>query len=635
METDVRVLVDRLLEANRRYYDEGESDLSDDEYDALRFYLRDLGIDVSTLTPPPKGSDWPVQKHAEFMGKMNLCARDEYEWLKMYSSQNWTQGYISLKYDGLALELHYKNGTLMWAALRGDGNQGENVLANAIHIPSIPKSIQDCGFEEYTVRGELVISWNNMNVVNELLEVDGKRTYKSPRGAVAMIRRKDGVRRLLQYLTFKAYDSSNVRKLEDKIQILKNLGFETVDVDLVSPMEAWNRLTRVYKNRDKFKFQLDGIVYRDFPNGTYAKLKFPPESGVTTVTGVVEQLGRTGVVAPVVSFEPIWLVGAEVTKATGHNVELMAERLEGLGVGAKVLVTRRGDVIPHVESVVEPSDEPWTPTDECPSCGAEIVQEGKIRKCSADPSECPGTSMGLLVKYCRELNIDGFGPGVVSALSNIGVVVPAQLYTLEADILAEAVTPGGGRIGESIANKLCRNIWNRSTMTWGELLGAIGIPGCASSVMQSVADRFNDYDSLMDASIENLSTIDGIGPGRAAKIRTYLDTRRYDVLDPLLQIVNIRTTSGPLYGKAFCITLGLSAPRPIVEARIKSAGGTVKSSVSKKVDYVVTNEPDGGTSKLKRAQELKIPIIDEETLNKMIGTKLEYEQEEIAPDDDF
>ena len=639
MEQGIQELTERLLAANRAYYDDGESDLSDDEYDAIRRHLMTRGINIDTLTPPPKGSEWPVREHAEHMQGIPLCAKTEKEWVWDIGHGGFEAGTVSIKYDGLSVEMVYKDGVLVHCILRGDGAYGEDVYANARRVGSVPAEVdhqwldrwlnKDCerGQERYkgtfSVFGELVISWNNLAVVNELREAEGKRPYKSPRSAVSMVRGR-GNGQLMQYMKFRPFGISPVGgkgQRADLVGLKRASGnFDPVDVeDNVPPLDAWRRLKVIERRRGEFSFQMDGVVYVD-DSGTRAKLKFAPESGVTTVTKIVEQLGRTGVVAPVVEFEPIDLVGATVVRATGHNAVLMEERLKGLGVGAKILVTRRGDVIPHIERVIEATDEAWTPGDECPSCGSEILVDGSIRRCSAQPGECPGTSSGLIVKYCKSLSIEGVGPAMGTIMVGSGLVsVPADLYTMDVETLAMC-SNGVSTVGSAIARKIHANIVERIEMTWGEMLGAIGIPGCASSVMEDVSKRFGDPQELREASEEDLADIEGIGPVRAAKIRMYVHTRWDDVIAPLLEVVSIKSVGKQLDGKTFCITLSLrSCGRSEMEARIRAAGGTPKSSVSKKLDYLVCNTPDAATSKLKRARTLGIPIISEEELIEMMG----------------
>lgn len=640
MNSNVHELVRKLEAAKRDYYDNGESNLTDDEYDALRDELSRLGVDLSNLTAPPEGTPWTVRRHLSFMSGMSRQARNGAEWDSLDVSD---RGELSLKYDGLSLELQYSEiGHLVAAVLRGDGAEGEDVLVNALRIPSIPRSIRPVG-SRVAVFGEIVISWNNLKVLNEYREIDGLKPYKSPRSAVAMIRSRSVSPHHLSLMAFRPFDvwsdGETPRSQWAKLKWLTtdlSSSFKPVDTILMDRNEVWNHLEKVAERRYKFQYQMDGLVYRE-PSGECVKIKFPAESAVTTVTNVVEQLGRTGIVAPVVEFEPIELTGATVTRATAHNAVLAGSRLPGLGKGAKILVSRRGDVIPHVESVITPASVPWTPVQECPSCGSTIVWDGSTRRCSADPSECPGTSIGLVVKYCRELGIDDIGPATVAALMRVGMLsVPADLYLLNEEAVAAVQRPGGGVIGPVMASRICNAAWKRHTVSWGELLGAIGIPGCAKSVMEAVAAAFPDPDKLRLASVGGLETVESVGPERAAAIASFIATRWDDVIAPLLNVVSItRSGEGPLAGMTICITLGLkSGSRAEMEAAIRRLGGTVKSSVSKKVTHLVCNYPDEATTKIKQAKKLGIPIISEDELVEMMGASID-EDSDPDPTDDF
>lgn len=635
----------QLIKARDEYYRNGESELTDDEYDALKNYVeKETGKTISNLSPPPEGSDWPIIEHMSPMNSMPYCATSLVE-LRDMCLQLGTSGFTSLKYDGLSIELQYDQGLLKHAVLRGDGNRGEDVYANVRYMQCVPPSIPYNG--RVAFYGELVISWNNLQALNELREADGKDPYKSPRNAVAVVRSKRVPRSWLpnfRVRIFNVYPSQaatqdriiqDVRRLNTKMGGMSLHKFDPVNVQAQTYEECWDSLLKATDVRANLQYQVDGLVFRT-SSGECIKIKFPAESAVTVVRGIVEQLGRTGVVTPVIEFDPVKLVGADVKRATGHNTVLMAERLEGLGVGAHILVSRRGDVIPHVERVIKPAEfgNLFLQCTQCPSCGADIVQDGSVRRCSADPMECPGTSIGLIIKFCREMGIKGLGEGVITALMNDNVVqVPADLYTMDPDTIAD-VQLGNGNMGTRVATRICNAVWEKHRVGWGELLGSIGVPGCAKSVMEEVARAYQDPEQLKQISKNELASLGGIGPIRAGRIAAYIDTRWDDVIQPLLDVLSIRRDDGPLNGMVFCITLGLrSGGRTEMEARIRESGGGVKSSVSNKVTHVVCNQPDAGTSKLKRAEQLGIPVISEDELLQMMGST--FVEPEVSPDAPF
>jgi DNA ligase (NAD+) len=239
--------------------------------------------------------------------------------------------------------------------------------------------------------------------------------------------------------------------------------------------------------------------------------------------------------------------------------------------------------------------------------------------------DCPGTQVGLLLKFCRTVGIDEVGPSVAAALCGAGLVNPADIYGLDSTFLAE-VPMGGGRIGEARAKKIVESIDSKREMTFGEMLGALGVEGCSTSVMSAVAKRFPDPDRWRwepsgSLTRDELLAVSGVGPERADAIVRFISLRWTELVLPLLdQVELVEEAEGPLSGMAFCITLELrSGSRTEMEARIRRAGGEVKSSVTRDVTHLVCNVPDAGTSKHRRAIDLGIPIIDEDRLVEMMG----------------
>lgn len=631
-----------LKDVNRRYYQDGETEFTDDEFDALAAH-----VGFSTTDSTAQASIFTVVDHLVPMPGIASVSRTVEEWIPIGSIL--PSGWVSKKLDGLSVELQYdKNGRLSRAVLRGDGITGEDVTENAKHCRGVPLG---CNATLVSVRCELVVSSNNLVELNRLREEDGQKPYSSRRSAVTIVRSTPSPSLIHRLALLTAVvidvhfvDPTKGRLSADAISAFcasatpsgSPKRFTPVQQIHASPAGAWMFRGDTNIARDGDQYQLDGVVFRA-DNGTMHKLKFPSSAEITTVVAVIEQLGRTGIVTPVCEVEPIVLIGAKVRRATLHNIELAGTKFSGIGPGAKVLVSRRGDVIPHIEALVEPSTTPWEPSGACPSCGAPTVLDGAVARCSSDPTECAGTVLGLMRKFCMSRGMKGFGVGVLSALVNAGLDKPHYLFTIDAETLANLEQPGGSKVGPVIATRLVNEAARRASMTFGELLASIGVPGCAESIMESVA-RFvhGDVDRLDLLDIEHLMTIPGIGPERAAAIAAYLDYRLVDTIDPLVQVVRLVRSSGPLNGKSFCITLALrSGSRPQVEARIRACGGTVKNSVSRNLSYLVCNTPDEQTAKLKKAREYGIPIVSEEVLLKMIGNSAPSDSAPAPVGDDF
>lgn len=632
-------LKDQLTQAVASYYDDGEAEFTDDEFDALQEHARRRGVEISTMSPPPVGSPWAVVEHAFPMPGIDLVLRTPIELKEAFEAGSiGRNGWTSHKLDGLSLELVYTGGELRQAILRGDGMRGEDVVVNALHLQGVPRLITRT--LPTSIRCEVVISTNNLEILNDRREADGKKRYSSKRSAVAMIRARSANQHDLKLLAAVVVNipwlANDRAKYGSELSTLAGNGvkkFLHVTHVPCNPAQAWKYRNHAQESRGQLPYQLDGVVYVD-DELRMAKLKFDPTAAVTKVIEIVEQLGRTGVVSPVCRFEPVELIGASVQRASAHNAELIERELHGLGVGATILVSRRGDVIPHVERVVEPADVPWVPSGKCPSCGSDVITDGSTARCSADPGECPGTVVGLMRKFCVEIGTKGLNAGVLTAMVVAGIDTPAQLYSLDAARLSQVMMAGGQRIGEARASAIVAEMASKTEMTLGLLLGAISIPGCAKSVMEAVAEKFPDVEQLETIDQEELVAVPGVGPTRAAAIAAYLDTRYADIIEPLLQVVTVVNPSGPLSGSSVCITLGLnSGSRPQVEARIRAAGGKVKSSVGKGLTYLVCNYPDENTAKLKAAKAHGIKIISEQELLEIIGKHIN--EKEPKSDDQF
>lgn len=629
-------LIQQLSQARDDYYAFGESTLTDDEYDALK---RKLGLDARfelDREVPAREAGFKIVSHRRHMPSIDRCARDRDELERLLPDGE--EKFLSIKYDGLSVELQYVENRLIAAVLRGDGDRGEDVLENMRNVGKVPAQVDLPNKLHFSVFGELLISFNNLACLNEIREAEGQQPYKTARNAVNLVRSTPtpSLRRKLNLLTFKAFDvhyeGHTVEQPEypERMEVLHLFGFDPVDVErtfynatVMDNLDLLGKLRKPYEVDGiitQNRFLVDGIVIRSGASqDILTKVKFPPEAVIAKVVAIRERLGRTGVVTPVIELEPVLIGGVTVTNVTGHNYALIMDRFSGgLGPGAEVLISRRGDVIPHVERVIAPGQR-WMPTSECPSCGAAVIQDGSIRRCSADPTECSGTLSGLLIKFCRVLAIDGVGPGVATSLVAAGIETPAALLSASVVDLAKVPT-GVGEYGLAMAAKLWDSIHAPRIVTRGMLLGSLGIRGCSVSIMESIADKV-DWDDWPNLSREWLCAQPGIGPERAEAILDFVETRWDELVVPLIDLVKITDQGvGALTGKTFCITLALDGiSRPEMEAKIRAAGGGVKSSVTREVTHLVCNQPNADTTKHRRATDLGIPIIDQRTLEAMMG----------------
>lgn len=643
---DIDVIKSSLENARDRYYRGEDSGMTDDEYDALKTEVIRAGYVITEL-PDQNTNDFALMKHARRMNSIGVCIRNRQEFDELTAWPGWSAGksgdvWMSTKLDGMSCEVVISDkGVVTAAVLRGDGDVGENVIDNVrlcrLHeqsmIRSSPSKLVEATGGGISLFGELVISHNNFAHLNAMRESDGQSPYANPRNAVGLVRAKSTplLRKMLPLITFVAFDSHPRISPDygENLTRIREAGFDTVHPKLARMDQVLDLFDALTRNRPRFKYLIDGAVLRTDTDGV-AKMKFPPDAGLSTVVDITETLGRTGILAPVVTIEPLKISGVTVRRVSVHNHALINRDLGGLGVGARVLISRRGDVIPHVERVMEASETPWFPRDTCPSCGSKVVVDNSYRRCSSDPTDCPGTLAGLLVKFCRTIGIEGIGPGVATALVVAGTETPADLYLLTEDVLSEIGT-ATGVIGAGAA-AIMASIDDHRSVPWGTLLGALGVEGCAISVMETVALKYPDPDVWPSLTGDDLMAVAGVGPDRAEAILRFIDLRWDELVRPLIELVEVQypSTAGPLSGKVFCITLALrSCSRPEMEARIRAAGGGVKSSVTRDVTHLVCNDPNADTTKHRRAIDLNIPIIDESVLIDWMGVKIA----DIEPED--
>lgn len=604
-----------LKAAVTAYTETGSSWFTDDEFDVL---AEEFGYtDTSDIV-----GDWRVEDHMTPHSPIALTAKALNDWHALIASGKLSdRGTVSTKLDGLSMELQYEGGALRRCLLRGNGISGENVTVNAKYIASVPNQIATT--RPTSVWGEVVMSFNNFRTYNAQHAGEG---YKTPRNAVSMIRSKTRRVQDLTLLQFVAIDSDLPRETQAlRLAELKRLTaknhpfkrFACVSVVGATWQQVWRMRVDLQRDRGDWAMPMDGLVYVD-ENLTSCKVKFDPMSAVTEVESVAVQLGRTGVLSFVVRMKPVNLGGVTVRRASGFNAEMLSTVYEGIGPGARVLVSRQGDVIPHVKMVISPSDTPFTPPTQCPVCGSGLEVNGRSLHCGADPLECDGTTAGLVRKYAMSVGIKGLGNAVVSALVSSGAVKsPGDLYGLHPDWLSTLLV-SGREFGENRAIRLVNEIQRSGRMTWAQLLGAVGVPGCAGAIMETVAAAFPTPDALLDVTDREIFSLDGIGEERGDAIMSFIETRWGEVIAPLVEVVTLISANGPLKGVTVCVTGATKVPRGKLRSMVLNAGGTFKDSVSRKVNLLVTNDSAATSTKARRARELGIQVVDEAKLLEMM-----------------
>lgn len=543
------------------------------------------------------------------------------------------------KYDGLSCSLIYEDGVLTEAGTRGDGMTGENVTAQVRTIRNIPLRLPlSSPPKRLEVRGEVMMTKAEFARVNAAQEAAGAKQFANTRNAAAgSLRQLDSKVTAQRHLTFFAYGFGLCEGFEtaetqwEQLEQLKALQF-TVSAHVrqvtgVAGVLEWFKSMETL--RPKMDFDIDGVVFklnsiRDqdrlgwnsrVPRWAIA-YKFEPEEALTRLLGIDVQVGRTGVLTPVARVEPVFVGGVTVSNVTLHNEDQIA-RL-GLRVGDWVIVRRAGDVIPElVRNLPERRDGTeveWAMPTDCPVCGSKTHrEEDKAAHRCTGGLNCSAQRLFALTHFGSRLahNIEGMGEAVVQKLISADLVHrPSDLFTLSADVVA--ALPGMGQVS---ADKLIARIRGTRHPELNRFIYALGIPGVGEATAKDLAKRFRSWEAFVSAQEAELLAVPDLGPVTASNILAFFlnadNAAEVIALSDLMapQEVAQVTVAQPFLGKVFVITGTLSKPRDAFKELIEHAGGKVSGSVSKKTDYVLAGDEAG--TKLAKAQELKVKVLDE------------------------
>jgi DNA ligase (NAD+) len=545
---------------------------------------------------------------------------------------------VTPKFDGIACSLHYdREGRLAVAATRGDGVVGDDITVNALEIKDIPAKVNRDGLRlahgsagELEVRGEIFMRLS----VFARYQAEGK---PNPRNLTAgAIKQKDPKKSAAYGLSFAAYDVIGADDPTQELELsrLVRLGFPKVDYLVLPRKEALRGYEEFARLRPTLDYEIDGVVFKvndvreqrrlgetaHHPRHSLA-YKFQGDSGLTTLRAVEWSVARTGAITPVAIVDPVFLSGVSVSRASLHNVAFIAKL--GLTLGAKVTLVRRGGVIPNVEGVVEPGEEPVAIPEACPSCGSPVVRERDFLYCTT-PDVCPSAVIGRLAHYAATVDILGFGDAILEQCYERKLLrTPADFYELSWQDLAAL-----DRAGEKLAKKLVAEVDKKRSVDLPTFLRALGVAELGKHVSAILADRYGTLDAVLAVTESELAAIHGVGETIAHAVVSGLAEARptIDALRAHVSVTESRspTAAGdkPLSGKTFVFTGKLlTLARSDAEQRVRALGGAVLSAVSKSVSYLVLGqEKDGAKStKQKAAEKLlgqgePIEIISEEKL---------------------
>lgn len=555
---------------------------------------------------------------------------------------------VEPKIDGLSVSLEYENGIFVRGSTRGDGFVGEDVTENLKTIRSIPLTFQE-NIPYLEVRGEVFMPKGAFEQLVKQQMQEGGMTFKNPRNAAAgSIRQKSSkvaASRRLDIIIF------NVQQIEGKsfashkesLEFLQSLGFKTLPkLDVYSSIERCiETIDKIDKDRSGFSFSIDGAVIKldDLSDremlGSNAKyprwavaFKYPPEEKETVLSDIIIQVGRTGALTPVAVFDSILLGGTTVSRASLHNQDFIDEKQ--IGVGDKIVVRKAGEIIPEVVRVVSHKQETqFKLPSHCPVCGSSLVKNPDEAVLRCENPECPATRLQNIIHFASRdaMDIDGLGEAIVRLLVDKGLVHScADIYRLSLDDLLPL-----DRFAEKSAKNLLAAIEKSKENDLWRLIYALGIRNVGSSIAKLLTKHFSTLDDLMNASVQDISDIYGVGEKIAGNIVKYFSlapTRTFIAslrdLGLNMKAFETKTESQKLAGITFVLTGTLPHyKRDEMKAMLEHEGGTVTNTVSGKTNYVVAGESAG--SKLVKAQKLGVPILTEEQTLKMIQGEKDYE----------
>jgi DNA ligase (NAD+) len=641
---------------NERYHTLDDPEISDADYDAL---VRELRA-VEAANPEIATPDSPTQRvgfavnatfapvtHAIAMMSLDN-AMDEAE-LRAWGDRA-SKGlagleavYVcELKIDGLAMSLRYENGRLVQAATRGDGRVGEDVTANVATISSVPKRLSGPGVPAVLeVRGEVYMPTAAFEAMNARQEAAGEKKFVNPRNSAAgSLRQKDPRITASRELSMWCYQLGEVvggpafTSHHESLEWISALGFPVnPETSVVASLDAvYERASHWQQHRHDLDYEIDGLVVkvdafaqRDLlgvtskaPRWAIA-YKFPPEERTTLLRDIQVSIGRTGRATPFAVLEPVFVGGSTVGMATLHNQDQVAAK--DVRPGDTVIVRKAGDVIPEVVGpVLEKRPKGSTPwqfpmTCSCPLATTLVRPEGEADTRCVEP-ECPFQRDARIIHFASRgaMDIEGMGDKTVFALSTAGLVADAaDLYSLTKEQL---LTLEG--FGEISANNLLASIDGSRSRQLPRLLVGLGCKHLGPSAAEALARSFGNLDAIMEASEADLATVDGVGGTIAASVvRWFAIERNRAMIEKFraarLAFGNVETSVLPqvLAGKAVVVTGSLVGyNREEAEAAIKDRGGKSPGSVSKKTFAVVVGD-DPGASKVTKATELGVPMLDE------------------------
>ena len=658
---ELKALRKELEDANYKYYVLNMPTISDREFDEKMHRLQALEAQYPDMFDPKS----PTQHVGSDLGKKGFeTVRHKYPMLSLANSysreeiEDWVRKLpanveivCELKYDGLSISLWYEHGVLIRALTRGDGQQGDDVIANIKTIPSIPWKIDRNDIpDSFELRGEVLLPWERFEALNKEREEQEEPLFANPRNAASGTLKlqdpREVARRGLEaYLYYMLGENLPGKTHYERLETAKQWGFHISDAikvchnvdEVMAYIAYWDT------ERKNLPVATDGIVLKvnnlaqQEELGFTAKTprwaiayKFPAEKQLTLLREITYQVGRTGVVTPVANLEPVQLSGTIVQRATLHNEDFI--RSLDIRPGDRVWVEKGGEIIPKITGRAEREETsdpmiPRTPVFPscCPECGTPLVRvEGEAAWRCPNETGCPPQIKGKIEHFVsrKAMNIDGLGEETIDLLYQNGLLRNiADIYDLkQEDIAAQE------RLGEKSAQNMLAGIEASKQVPWARVLFALGIRMVGETTAKKIARVYNSIDALQWATAEQLCAIEDVGPQIAENIVKYFeDIRNLEVLARLRQAglqFEGEAAEGPQSDKLAGMSIVISGTfshhsRDEYKALIEANGGKNVGSVSKKTSFILAGD-NMGPEKRKKAESLNVKLLTEDEFLEMI-----------------
>lgn len=651
-------LRDEINQHNYLYYVLDAPDISDSEYDRLLRELQRLEALhpalISPDSPTQRVGAAPIKAFGTVRHTLPMLSLDnafDEEEVSSFDRRvrerlavDEVEYVVEPKLDGLAISLRYEQGMLVQAATRGDGVTGEDVTHNVRTIPMVPLKLMGSGWPDVLeVRGEVYMPTAGFEAFNERARAKGEKEFVNPRNAAAgSLRQLDPRITAERPLALYCYGVGEVsgNTLPDNhfaiLEQLKQWGFcINPEVRVVQGVAGLLQcFATIGAKRSALAYEIDGVVYKvndlaqretlgfvsRAPRWAVAH-KFPAQEEMTTVLDIEVQVGRTGAITPVARLKPVFVGGVTVSNATLHNADEVQRK--DVRVGDTVIVSRAGDVIPRVASVVlskRPADAvPFVMPTKCPICDSDVIKpEGEaVARCSGG-LYCAAQRKEAIKHFAsrRAVDIDGLGDKLIEQLVDSDIIHdPADLYSLKQEQLAELE-----RMAEKSAANIIAALEQSKTTTLARFLFGLGIREVGEATAQALANGFGNFPAIEAADQERLQQTPDVGPIVAAHVHAFFrQPHNLEVIDKLIAAglhwpdVEVTTAVQPLAGKTVVLTGTMETlSRDQAKERLQALGAKVAGSVSKKTSFVVAGAEAG--SKLSKAEELGIEVVDEAAL---------------------